>query len=150
MRFRRQEHFMQLKEAYDLYTIVAALNPDSDSEEAGIVKGEEASQLGLEMENFCSTIVDDKFPSELPEIGHKTLRKCWHKIKESEKGVKIVKELVGEVVLGNEVESLEKWAREENVREDVRQAVKEITEKAKAQLKCTDVVARTLDKLLPE
>ena len=41
MRFRRQEHFMQLKEAYDMYTIVA-----SDSEEAGIVKGEEASKLG--------------------------------------------------------------------------------------------------------
>ena len=145
MRFMRQEHFMQLKEAYDMYTIIA-----SDSEEAGIIKGGEASQRGLEMEIFCSTIVDDKFSSDLPEVGHKTLRKCWHKIKESEKAVKIVKELVGEVVLGNEVESLEKWAREENVREDVRQAVEEITDKAKAQLKCAGMVARTLDKLLPE
>ena len=94
--------------------------------------------------------MDDEFSSELPEIGHKTLRKCWQKIKESEKVVKIVKELVGEVVLGNEVESLEKWASEENVREDVRQAVKELTDKAKAQVKCAGMVARTLDKLLPE
>ena len=45
---------------------------------------------------------------------------------------------------------MENWAREENVREDVRQAVEELTDKAKAQLSCTDVVARTLDKLLPE
>ena len=57
------------------------------------------------MENFCSPIMEDKFSSELPEIGHKTLRKCWQKIKEIEKAVKIFKELVGEVVLGNEVES---------------------------------------------
>ena len=81
------------------------------------------------------------------------MRKCWHKIKESEKAVKtvkIVKELLGEFVSGNEVESLEKWAREENVREDVRQAVEEITDNVKAQVKCTDVVALTLDKLLPE
>ena len=94
--------------------------------------------------------MDDEFSSELPEIGHKTLRKCWQKIKESEKAVNIVKDLLGEVVLRNEVESLENWAREENVREDVRQAVEELTDKAKAQLKCTDVVARSLDKLLPE
>ena len=97
MRFRRQEHFVQLKEAYDMYTIVA-----SDSEEAGIIKGGEASKRGLEMKDLCSTIMDDKFSLELPEIGHKTLRKCWHKIKESEKAVKavkIVRELVGEVVL---------------------------------------------------
>ena len=45
---------------------------------------------------------------------------------------------------------MEKWAREENVREDVRQAVEEITDNVKAQVKCTDVVALTLDKLLPE
>ena len=145
MRFMRHEHFIQLKEAYDLYTIIAL-----DSEEAGIIKEGEASKRELEMADFCSTIMDGEFSSELPEIGHKTLRKCWHKIKESEKAVKIVKELVGEVVLGNEVESLEKWAREENVREDVSQAVKELTDKAKAQVKCAGMVARTLDKLLPE
>ena len=36
------------------------------------------------------------------------------------------------------------------MREDVRQAVEELTDKAKAQLKCTDMVAKTLGKLLPE
>jgi len=53
----------------------------SDSEEAGIIKGEEASKRRLEMEDLCSNIMDDKFSLELPEMGHKTLRKCWHKIK---------------------------------------------------------------------
>ena len=145
MIFMCQEHFIQLKEAYDMYTIIA-----SNSEEAGIINGGEASKRELEMEELCSTIMDEKISSELPEIGREALRKCWHKIKESEKAVKMVKELVGEVILGNEVESLEKWAREENVREDVRQAVEELTDKAKAQVKCAGMVARTLDKLLPE
>ena len=128
-----------------MYTIIA-----SDSEEAGIIKGGEASKRGLEMKDLCSTIMDDEFSSELPEIGHKVLRKCWHNIKESEKAVKKVRELVGMVVSRKEIESVERWAREENVREDVRQAVEELTDKAKAQLKCTDMVAKTLGKLLPE
>ena len=145
-RFLRHEHFQRLKEAYDFYTLVAS----NSTTEAGSINGEETSIQGLEAEDLCSTIIDDEFSSELPEIGRKVLRKCWHNIKESEKAVKKVRELVGMVVSRNEIESVERWAREENVREDVRQAVEELTDKATARLKCTDMVAKTLGKLLPE
>ena len=146
MRFLRHEHFQRLKEAYDFYTFVVS----NSTTEAESINGEETSNQGLEAEDLCSTIMDEEFSSELPEIGRKVLRKCWQNIKESEKAVKKVRELVGTVVSRKEIESLERWAREENVREDVGQAVEELTDKAKARLKCADMVARTLGKLLPE
>ena len=37
-----------------------------------------------------------------------------------------------------------------SAKKDVRQAVEKISDKAKAQVKCAGMVARTLDKLLPE
>ena len=59
-----------------------------------------------------------------------------------------MKELVGEVLSKNEIESLENWEKKENTREDVRKAIEDLTESTKIQLRCAGMVANRLADVL--
>ena len=61
-----------------------------------------------------------------------------------------MKELVGEVLSSAHVDKLERWEREENDQEDVKEAVAEMTAISKQRLKCASMLSETLEKVLPK
>ena len=63
---------------------------------------------------------------------------------------KKVKELVGEVLSSADVDKLERWVQEENVQEDVKVAVAEMTAISKQRLRCASMLSETLEKVLPK
>ena len=145
MRFRHLEHFQQLREAYIDYTFVIW-----DPNKTRSPQGEETSTHGFEMDEdaLCSNVENNKLSFDTSDIGIKVLKRCWYKLKENDDAVKKVRELVGEVISKKEIESLENWEREENDREDVREAIHDLTESAKLHLRCADMVANTLVEIL--
>ena len=84
------------------------------------------------------------------DLGINVLKGCWYKLQPTEKAAEKVRELVSNVVSRRQIVELENWGREENKREDVKEAVKELTAVTKEQLKCADMVANTLAEVLPE
>jgi len=102
----------------------------------------------MDLDTLCSIVENDKYSSDTSDIGIQVLKRCWYMLKENEDAAKKVKQLVGEVISKKEIESLETWEREENEREDVREAVKDLTESAKLHLRCADMVASTLAEIL--
>ena len=61
-----------------------------------------------------------------------------------------MKELVGEVLSSADVDKLERWVQEENVQEDVKVAVAEMTAISKQRLRCASMLSETLEKVLPK
>ena len=115
-----------------------------------------------------------KMRIENPDLGIQVLKKCWYKLKKSEGLTGKLKELLGKVASKRQIEELRKWAEEENfgemegvtekedIREKTKQRLEELTAvaraeqmvetlitKKEAQLRCADVVAGTLAKVLP-
>ena len=60
-----------------------------------------------------------------------------------------VKELVGEGLSSAQVEKLERWEREKNDRDDVKEVVDELTAVAKQRLKCAPMLSDLLEMVLP-
>ena len=103
-----------------------------------------------ETDVLCSTVATTKMSLDTIDLGINVLKRCWYKLQAAEEAAKKVKELVSNVVSRRQIEELENWGREENNRDDVKEAVKELTAVAKEQLKCADMVANTLAEVLPE
>ena len=61
-----------------------------------------------------------------------------------------MKELVGDLLSSADVEKLERWEREKNDRDDVKEAVKEVTATSKQRLKCAPMLSDLLGKVLPK
>ena len=104
----------------------------------------------LDTDAICSTVATTKMSFDTIDLGINVLKRCWYKLQAAEEAAKKVKELVSNVVSRRQIEELENWGREENNRDDVKEAVKELTAVAKEQLKCADMVANTLAEVLPE
>ena len=144
-RFRHLEHFQQLREAYIDFTF-AIWDPNKTRSP----QEEEQGTHGFEMDEdtLCSNVEENQLSFDTSDTGIKVLKRCWYKLKENDDAAKKVKELVGEVISRKDMESLENWEREENKREDVREAVNDLTESAKLHLRCADMVANTLAEIL--
>ena len=141
MRFRHLEHFQQLHRAYIDYTFVIG--------DANKTRSPQGEQNEMDEDTLCSIVEkNDKYFSDISDIGIKVLKRCWYMLKENDDAVEKVKGLVGEVISKKEIESLEVWEREENEREDVREAVKDLTESAKLNLRCADMLANTIVEIL--
>ena len=61
-----------------------------------------------------------------------------------------MKELVGQALSSVHVDKLERWERETNDREDVKEAVQEMTAMSKQRLKCAPMLSDLLEKVLPK
>ena len=105
----------------------------------------------------CSMVETSKIRIENPDLGIQVLKKCWYKLKKSEGLSGKLKELLGKVASKRQIEELMKWSEEENFGEmegvtenkDVMVKIKHLTAVARARLKCADMVAGTLAKVLP-
>ena len=102
------------------------------------------------MDAICSSVATTQMSMDTPDLGINVLKRCWYKLQTTEKAAEKMKELVSNVVSRRQIEELENWGQEENERDDVKEAVKELTSVAKEQLKCADMVANTLAEVLPE
>ena len=142
LRFRHLEHFQRLRRAYVINSIL--LNKIRSSQK------EETETRGFEMDEdtLCASVDGDKESFDTADIGIQALKRCWYKLKKKDDAPKKVKELVGEVLSKKEIESLENWEKRENTRGDVREAIEDLTEKGKKQLKCACMVANMLAKIL--
>ena len=118
--------------------------------ETGPTQKEETETRGFKMDEdtLCASVDGNKVSFDTADIGIQALKRCWYKLKKKDDAPKKVKELVGEVLSKKEIESLENWEKKENTREDVREAIEDLTEKGKKQLKCADMVANMLAKVL--
>ena len=104
MRFVHQEHFRQLKRAYEFYM----------REVLDIMAQNKTGEHGSRIEDVCSTIMKEQI-SELPETGLKVLKQCLCKqesemlgeIEEWEKS----KELEREAFSINEIEGMDRWPK---------------------------------------
>merc|ERR1719391_432103 len=131
MRFRHLEHFQQLHRDYIDYTFVIG--------DANKTRSPQGEQNEMDEDTLCSIVEkNDKYFSDISDIGIKVLKRCWYMLKENDDAVEKVKGLGGEGISKKEIESLEVWEREENEREDVKEAVKDLTESAKLNLRCAD------------
>ena len=104
VRFMHQEHFRQLKRAYEFYM----------REVLDIMAQNKTGEHGSRIEDVCSTIMKEQI-SELPETGLKVLKQCLGKqesemlgeIEEWEKS----KELEREAFSINEIEGMDRWPK---------------------------------------
>merc|ERR1719222_1262026 len=104
------------------------------------------------MDAVCSIVVNNQIDVKDADTGIKVIKDCWHKIRESEGAAPKVKELVGDLLSSADVEKLERWEREKNdrddvkeaVKEDVKEAVKEVTAISKQRLKCAPMLSDLL------
>ena len=143
LRFRHLEHFQQLHDTY----VQSGLNKLTQN--ATRSQHEETTGM-LDMEAICSTVANTKMSLDTIDLGINVLKRCWYKLQPIEEAAQKVKELVSNVVSRRQLEELERWDLEENERDDVREALKKLTAEPKEQLKCADMVARTLAEVLPE
>ena len=165
MRFRHLENFRQLLRAYIHYENALDYLRTPTTE---VILNETATASKTETETkfledkTCSMVETSKIKIENPDLGIHVLKKCWYKLKKSEGLTGKLKELLGKVASKRQIEELMKWAEEENfgemegvteekdVREKTKQLLEELTAVARAQLKCADMVAGTLAKVLPK
>ena len=143
LRFRHLEHFQQLHATYVQSGLNKLIQNSTRSQH------EETTGL-LDMDAVCSSVATTKMSMDTIDLGINVLKRCWYKLQTTEKAAEKMKELVSNVVSRRQIEELENWGQEENERDDVKEAVKELTSVAKEQLKCADMVANTLAEVLPE
>ena len=131
-RFQRVDYFNQLYDAYIHYHM-AKLTSDMPKS----IKDE-----------ICSMAT--KYYFENPVLGIKFLKICWYKLQKSDYALDIIRMLISNVGSKRQIKELMKWAKEENVTEDIMEGLKELTAMTTMKLKCANMIASVLAKDLPE
>ena len=133
MRFQRIQYFYRVYDAYIHYQLIKLISkPETFKDE------------------ICSMVITTGYLYTDPYLGMKVLKICWYKIKSSDYYVWKVMELVRNVRSKRQIEELMKWAKEENVMEEINRGLKYVTALTRMKLDCADMVANVLAKVLPE
>ena len=91
-----------------------------------------------------------KYYFENPVWGIKFLKICWYKLQKSDYALDIIRMLISNVGSKRQIKELMKWAKEEDVPENIREGLELLTAVTRIKLDCADMVANAMAKVLPE
>ena len=131
-RFQRVDYFNQLYDAYIHYHMAKLTSDMPES-----IKDE-----------ICSMAT--KYYFENPVWGIKFLKICWYKLQKSDYALDIIRMLISNVGSKRQIKELMKWAKEEDVTENIREGLELLTAVTRIKLDCADMVANAMAKVLPE
>ena len=130
-RFQRVDYFNQLYDAYIHYHMTKLTSDMPKS-----IKDE-----------ICSMAT--KYYFENPVLGIKFLKICWYQLKKSDYALDM-RMWIRKIGSKKQAEELMKWAKEEDVPENIREGLELLTAVTRIKLDCADMVANALARVLPE